>query len=257
MNLVYTLFAIALLALPIYSDAIIPPIYANCSTLPLYGPKGVPSIDDINTAITENGWFEALLGAFALANTSAIEQSLYDPQDGTVQVTLTSNIGEPAKMTFPKKPFPSDAPCGAISSSNMSSSAWVSAMYDGLQALFKNDNTSSDTAVGHRVSRGYNAIQGVPGSASRSSCLIPPVPGTQSLYALASSVPVVAAMYPNTTDPHYANRMVAVTAPDTLNSTDVSANSVSFASISVFGHTGVSDLQWSEWSANCELMFWS
>jgi hypothetical protein len=79
MNLVYTLFAIALLALPIYSNTIIPPIYANYFTLPLYRPKGVPSIDDINTAITENGWFKALLKAFALANIFVIEQSLYNP----------------------------------------------------------------------------------------------------------------------------------------------------------------------------------
>jgi hypothetical protein len=73
MNLVYTFFAIALLALPIYSNIIILSIYANCFTLPLYRLKGVSLINDINTAITENGWFKVLLKAFTLANTFAIE----------------------------------------------------------------------------------------------------------------------------------------------------------------------------------------
>jgi hypothetical protein len=78
MNLVYTLFAIALLALPIYFNVIIPSIYANYSTLPLYRPKGVPLINNINITITENGWFKVLLRVFTLANISAIEQSLYN-----------------------------------------------------------------------------------------------------------------------------------------------------------------------------------
>jgi hypothetical protein len=55
MNLVYTLFIITLLALSIYSNIIILSIYANYFTLPLYKLKGVPLINDINTAITENG----------------------------------------------------------------------------------------------------------------------------------------------------------------------------------------------------------
>jgi len=247
------IFTFALFVFPIYSDSTIPPAYAGCSTLPLYGKTGGPSIDDISALITENGWFEADLAAVVLTNTSAIKQSLKDPEDGTVQVTLPNRVGQPQTMTFPKKPFPSDAPyCGVTS--NISSSAWVSAMYDGLTTLFKKDNISIDGQFASRASRGLNAIQGTSGSASRQSCLITPIPGTRSLYALASLAPVVAAMYSNTTDPRYANRIVAVTASDSLNS---SANKVSFASISVFGRPGISDLPWSDWSANCESMFWT
>jgi hypothetical protein len=254
MNLVYALFAFALFASPIYSDATIPPAYANCSTLPLYGRNGAPSTDDINTLITENGWFEALLAAVVSTNSSAIEQSLYDPQDGTVRVTLTPTIGQPVAMTFPKKPFPSTAAnCGGA----YFSSSWVSAIYDGLTTIFENDNVSSTAGVGPRVSRGLNAIQATSGYSFNQSCLILPNTNTKSLYALAASVPVVAAVYPNTTDPQYANRMVAVTASDSHNSTVITANNVSFASMSVFGQPGISDLPWNEWSVDCEVLFWT
>ena len=231
MNLMCIIFAFALFVFPIYAGSTIPPAYADCSTLPLYGSTGGPSIDDISALITDNGWFEADLAAVVLTNTSAIKQSLEDPEDGTVQVTLSNRVGQPQTMTFLKNPFPSDAPyCGVTR--NSSSSAWVSAMYDGLTTLFKNDNISINQPVGPRVSRGLNAIQGTSGSVSRQSCMITSISGTRSPYALASSAPVVAAMYSNTTDPRYANRMVAVTASDSLNS---SVNKVSFASISVFG----------------------
>ena len=79
MNLTCTIFSFALLTFPIYADSTIPPIYANCSTLPLYGKTGGPSIDDISTLITENGWFEADLAAVVLTNASAIKQCLKDP----------------------------------------------------------------------------------------------------------------------------------------------------------------------------------
>ena len=154
-------------------------------------------------------------------------------------------------MIFPKKLFPSDAPYYGVTR-NLSSSTWVSTIYNGLTTLFKNNNISINQPVGPRVSRGLNTIRGTSGSASRQSCLITPRNGTRSPYALASLAPVVAAMYSNTTDPRYSNRIVAVTA-----SVNGSVNKVSFTSISVFGQTGFSDLPWSDWSANCEAMFWT
>jgi hypothetical protein len=255
MNLGGAVFVFGLLAWHIYSDTAIPPAYANCSTLPLYARAGDPWIGDINSLVTDNGWLESILGAVVLTNSSAIKQRLYDPEDGTVQVTLPDSIGQFQTMTFPKKPFPSDgANCGAAGFNSTQSSAWVSAMYDGLKTVFKKDNLSSNAGLGPRISRGLNAIQGSSGWSRNHSCLILPIPGTQSLYELASSAPVVAAMYPNTTQPQYANRMVAITASSSLNST---TNTISFASMSVFGRLGVSYLPWNEWSANCQVMFWT
>lgn len=161
--------------------------------------------------------------------------------------------GQLRTNSFLKSPYPGNT--ANCSSSN--SSAWVSALYDGLTWLLQQDNILSTDGVGARVSRSLCAMQGLGGDSTNGSCLVVPGSGTESLYSLASTQAVVAAMSPNTTNPQLMNRMVALTASPGSDGANLSTNDVSYATISVNGQPGDSALSWNDWSVDCEVLFWT
>jgi hypothetical protein len=232
----FSLLALLLFCFPLPSLSLTDSApYGNSSSIPLYGPGGVPLEKDITPLSSSQGWFEAFSSAIVTTNPEKISACLDDLDDGTVNVTLPFVWAAPW-WTIVDKRWYGNASTGV---------AWPAALFDGLTKAFLDFNTTNTTNF---VARGLAAMYG--GTVGR-NCGVP-TDGSPNPYDFASTEPVVAMMQSNATPPTFSNRFIHVM-PQSGNGSN---NYVTYDGISVPSEgASVQNMQLINWMINCKCLY--
>ena len=132
------------LSLASVGQANLNPVYRT-STLPLYGPSGAPTYQDINQGYVGDCYFVSSLGEVALQNPSAIENMISSNGNGTYSVRFFVN-GQPDYVTVN-----SQLPV-------MTGYRWA----NGSQLEFANGNTDNWVALVEKAYAQLNAQTNAP-----------------------------------------------------------------------------------------------